>query len=312
MVNKQNIEAFYDYFDEVANILYTNYQKSYIDGMNEAFNFLLDNQFEGEYQTEDMERFEALKEEIVGLEFSSEDVRKAVQLGLLKGYKHTFSSNAQITPDTIGIFVGYLIKKLYHNKEIKSILDPLVGTGNLAYTVMNQLEKEIKLYGIDNDIVKCNLARNLGDLMDYQTEIFYQDTLTYYDNGFDLIITDMPIQTDDQAYLPYQVLNHHIDSLQDGKYLISVIDNDFFEKKDSHIFREEILKTGHIIGLIKLSETLFKNNPKSILIIRKQGKNVTPLKDFLLVDLPSFNEMEDFNKTVNQIDLWFSEREDVI
>lgn len=313
MVNKQNIEAFYDYFDEIANILYANYQTSYIEGMNEAFNFLLDNQFEHQYKEEDIKRMEELKETVVGFSFSSEEVRKAVQLGLLKGYKHTFSSNAQITPDTIGIFIGYLVKKLYHNKNITSILDPLIGTGNLAYTVMNQLGNDIKLYGIDHDINKCKMARNIGDLMDYETEIFYQDTLTYYDSGFDLLLADMPIYLEEkEAYLPYQILNHHMSSLSEGKYFISLIDNDFFEQKDSHIFREEILKTGHIIGLIKLSDTLFKNNPKSILIIRKQGKNVKPLKDFLLVDLPSFNDMEDFNKTVNQIDLWFSEREDVI
>jgi len=311
MVNKINVEKFYDYFDEVANILYLNYKKSYIEGMNEAFNYLLDDNLDGEYSNEDIEEITNLKEKIVNIKFDREEVRKAVQLGMLKGYKHSFSSNALITPDTIGIFMGYLIKKLYKNKTINSVLDPVIGSGNLVYTVLNHLSIDSKVYGVDNDILKCNLARNLGDLLDYENEMFYQDTLTYFDNGFDLILADMPI-TDDEPYLPFQIINHHLDSLQDGGFSLNLIENDFFERKGNKTFRDEISKKGYIFGLIKLSETLFKSNPKSILIIRKKGENVKPLKDFLLVDLPSFSDADAFNNTLNKIDTWISIREEDI
>ena len=49
-----------------------------------------------------------------------------------------------------------------------------------------------------------------------------------------------------------------------------------------------------------------------LLIIRKKQDGIEPLKDFLLVDLPSFNDAEAFNNTVNQIDTWISIREDDI
>ncbi len=311
MVNKVNVEMFYDYFDEVANILYHNYQKTYIEGMNEAFNYLLDGDFIGDYSPEDIEKISVLKAVVTNTKFSREEVRKSVQLGMLKGYKHSYSSNSLITPDTIGIFIGYLLKKLYKNSIIKTIFDPLVGSGNLLYTVLNHIEVDAKVFGVDNDLVKCNLARNLGDLLDYENEMFYQDTFSYYNKGFDLVLTDMPV-TNETPYMPYQVINHHIDALRDGGYFISVIENDFFEKSNSDVFKKEIDKKGYIFGLIKLSETLFKNNPKSILIIRKKGSDVVPPKDFLLVDLPSFNELEDFNKTIKQIDIWFSSREEEV
>jgi site-specific DNA-methyltransferase (adenine-specific) len=311
MINKENIEAFYDYFDGVANVLYENYKKPYIEGMNEAFNFLLDNVFEGEYQLEDIEKVTKMKEKVTNVEFEREEIRKSVQLGMLKGYKHTFSSNALITPDTIGIFMGYLVRKLMDVDSIKSVLDPVVGSGNLIYTVLNQLEISPKVFGVDSDLAKCNLARNLGDLLDYDNEMFFQDTLSYFDHGFDLILADMPI-VEDVPYLPYQIINHHFDALNDGGFFISLIENDFFEQKGSEIFREEIQKKGYIFGLIKLSETLFKNHPKSILILRKKGDNVQSFKDFLLVDLPSFNDAEAFNNTINQIDSWISSREDEV
>lgn len=310
MIKKENIEKFYDYFDFIGNLLYANYGKTYLEGMNEAFNLLLDDELDGTYNDEDIQLLVNEKAKIANISFEPEEVRKSVQLGLLKGYKHTYSSNALITPDTIGIFVGYLVKKLYENRELKTMLDPLIGTGNLVYSITNYLEKEIKVYGVDEDLLKCNIARNLGDLMDNDNEVFCQSTLSYYDQGFDLIVADMPHSEDDENYLPYQIINHHFMSLKDGSYFISIIDNDFFEKKNSQVFRQEIGKNGYIFGLIKLSETLFKTNPKSILILRKKGEGVKQLKDFLLVELPSFNDIDSFNKIINRIDLWMVNREE--
>jgi site-specific DNA-methyltransferase (adenine-specific) len=311
MVNKKHVEAFYDYFDQVADRLYHQYQKPYIEGMNEAFNFLLDETFLGSYSVDTTEYVQTLKNEITSTKFSREEVRKAVQLGMLKGYKHTYSSNSLLTPDTIGIFIGYLLKKLYKDTTVHSILDPLVGTGNLVYTILNHVEIDAKVYGVDNDLVRCNIARNLGDLLEYQNEMFYQDTFSYVDKGFDLIVTDMPISTE-IPYFPYQVINHYMDALVDGGYFISLIENDFFEKKGNDIFKQEIERKGIIFGLIKLSDTLFQSNPKSILILRKKGENVSIHKDFLLVDLPSFNDIDSFNRTIVKIDNWFQSREDDI
>ena len=163
--------------------------------------------------------------------------------------------------------------------------------------------------GLDNDLLKCKISRNVADIMDYDSEMFFQDTLTYYDQGFDLIVTDLPVSEDDKDYLPYKVINHHLDSLNDGKYFFAIIENDFFEKEDSKIFKNEIDKKAYIFGLIKLSESLFKSNPKSILILRKIGDDVEKPKEFLMVDLPSFSDLDNINNTISQIDLWFEKRE---
>ena len=311
MINKENIELFFDYVDQVSILLFDKEKQPYLEGMNEAFNFLLDDEFDKEYNEEIVSKIKEFKEQITGVNFQSEEVRKAVQLCLLRGYKHANESNALITPDTIGIFISYLIQKLYGTKEIQTIFDPLIGTGNLLYTVANNLNKDVKVFGVDNDMLKCKLSRNLGDLLDIENEIFFQDTLTYYDYGFDVIVSDIEDIFSDE-YFPYQVINHHMDGLSDGGYFISLINNDFFEQPKNDVFKEEITKKGNIFGLIKLSESLFKNSPKSILIIRKKGKEVREVKDFLLVDLPSFSDLEEFNNTINKIDSWFQNRKDDI
>ena len=127
--------------------------------MNEAFNFLLDDEFDKEYNEEIVSKIKEFKEQITGVNFQSEEVRKAVQLCLLRGYKHANESNALITPDTIGIFISYLIQKLYGTKEIQTIFDPLIGTGNLLYTVANNLNKDVKVFGVDNDMLNVPYGR---------------------------------------------------------------------------------------------------------------------------------------------------------
>ena len=229
MINRQNIEKFYDYFDSIANLLYSNYKLSYVEGMNEAFNFLLDDKFEGEYSLEDIAQIKEFKLDIIDVSFEKEEIRKSVQLGLLKGYKHVYISNAYLTPDTIGIFIGYLVEKLYRGRELLSILDPLMGSGNLVFTILNHLKQKAKIFGLDNDILKCKISRNISDLLEYDNEMFFQDTLTYFDHGFDLIVTDLPLNEDDNDYFPYKVINHHLDSLGDGDYFFAVIENDFLK-----------------------------------------------------------------------------------
>jgi site-specific DNA-methyltransferase (adenine-specific) len=213
-----------------------------------------------------------------------------------------------MTPDTIGIFISYLIQKLYVDDKVNTIIDPVIGTGNLVYTIVNQLNNEIKVFGVDHDFVRCNLARNFGDLMQIKNQVFYQDTLKYFDQGFDLSVMDLPINQDPNLYVPYQIILHHLDSIKPGKFMISLIENDFFEQKDNEIFKQEVNKKANIYGLIKLSESLFKSNPKSILILQKKGANVEKTEKFLLVDLPSFSDETAFASTIKQIDQWFETR----
>lgn len=309
-VNPKNIEQFYDYYDGTADILYRNYKVPYLEGMNEAFRFLLDDKMNGTYSVEDTQKIQKLKSDIIHIGFTKEEIRKSVQIGILKGYKHTRSPNSLITPETIGIFVAYLIKKFTFGIPLNSILDPLVGSGNLLYTVANNLGQNIKLYGIDNDITKCELSRNIGDLLEYENQVFYQDTLSFYNNGFECLIMDMPIMNQEDDYLPYKVLNHHIDSVIDGGFVFALIENDFFEQPKSDIFRMEIIKKAQIIGLIKLPEELFKSHHKSILILKKHKNLMKQLDHFLMVDLPSFRDQESMQRILLQIDQWIEIRKD--
>jgi len=311
MVDKIKVEKFYDYFDEVANLLYGFNGTSYIEGMIYAFDLLMEKaEVNSEFPDDIKLKVEEAIEQILQYKLNAEELRKSVQLGLLKGFKHANYSNEMMTPDSIGIFISYLIRKLYKDEKINSIFDPLIGTSNLVLTILNQLNQDIKVIGVENNEFSANLAKAFIDLVDYENEIFMQDTLTFLNGNFDLIVTDLPKDDNShQFYFPYGLISHHINNLKDGGYFIALIENDFFEKENSDIFKKQIDESAYIFGLIKLSETLFKNSSKSILILRKKGELVFKENKFLLVDLPSFSDLNNFNKVINNIDNWFKTRE---
>ncbi len=309
MKETNNIELFYDYFDSIAMYLYDVNKHPYLESMNLAFQYLLEDNIDFPLDEQGLAYVKQEKNKIIEVEFTPEEIRKAVQLGLLKGYKHMNVSNAFLTPDTLGLFMSYLIKKLY-DEPIQFVLDPMVGSGNLVYTVLNDIEQDARVIGVDNDKLKCELARNLGDLMDYDNQIFMQDTLSFFANEIDLIVLDLPIQEEKEVYLPYQIISHHLDSLASEKFMFVVIENDFFEQKQMEIFKKELDVKAHMFGLIKLSETLFKNAEKSILILQKKANKEDKLTDFLLINLPSFEDQEGMELTIQQIELWFKKRKE--
>lgn len=309
MKEENKMELFYDYFDAIAMHLYEVNKKPYLESMNLAFQFLLEDKVDEQIDDEDREFLQQEKEKIIDVEFTPEEIRKSVQLGLLKGYKHMNVSNAFLTPDTIGLFIAYLVDKTY-SEPIKFVLDPMVGSGNLVYTVLNSIEQDAKVIGVDNDPLKCELARNLGDLMDYDNQVFMQETLSFFANEMDLILCDLPIQENKKPYLPYQIIAHHLDSLASEKFMFVIIENDFFEQDKMDVFKQELDEKAHMFGLIKLSDTLFKNVEKSILILQKKEHQDDKIKDFLLIDLPSFEDQEGMSQTIQQIELWFNNRKE--
>ena len=310
MAEKTHVEQFYDFIDAVAMKLYETKKEPYLNGVKEALNLLMDDQTEEDIESDVINHFKALKYDIEGVDFNKEDVRKAIQLALLKGFKHLNVTNAMMTPDSIGMFIAYLLKKLY-KKPFETLLDPMIGTGNLIATINNHFSDGFMTYGIDDEPLMAGLARNILDALEMDHQVFLQNTLTYQGPLVDCIITDFPVKAVDQKeeYVPYQVVLHHLEHLKDNQFFIALVENDFFDQHRSEKFKELLLEKAHLYGLIKLDESLFKNHPKSILILQKKQDINAKIDDFLLVDLPAFTDEEAFNLALGKIEQWFKKKE---
>ncbi|QOR68993.1 class I SAM-dependent methyltransferase [Cytobacillus suaedae] len=256
--------------------------------------------------------------------FSNEEIRKAFQLLILKGMKNSSQPNHQMTPDTVGLFISYLITKLMEKKTSFTILDPAIGSGNLLTTILNQnSNKEITGFGVDIDDLLLKLAYVSANLQQHSIQLFNQDSLEQlFIEPVDLVVSDLPV-----GYYPNDIgaekfelraekghsYSHHLfieqsmKQVKEGGYLLFLIPNTLFNTEQAVKLNQYIKENSYIQGLIQLPISLFASESaaKSIFILQKKGTDVTPPKQALLVDLPKFSNKVAMNDIIERINEWF-------
>ncbi len=304
-VKLNNLELFYDCVDESNNFLYEVFRKPYF----ELIEMTVKNILAGEVLTEfedpnDLKKLKKIYAKIKNVDFTVEDVRKAMQSIILRGFKEMRIPNGNTTPDTIGIFMAYLITKMCPNKEI-SIVDPLCGTGNLLFTIANYLDKETKLYACDNDLWMTKFTSLTSDLLGLNTEVFLQDSLELNLSGIDSLVFDMPHEElKDNKYFPYEAILHYKNMLKDDGCMIGMVENDFFNYDKNQEFKKKLLEDMSIIGLTELPDEMFKAvKPKIILVLQK--RKLSENTKCFMVKLPSFTNVNSFNEALLDIEAWF-------
>lgn len=302
-----NLELFYDVLDESICKLYEIKKQSFLNllietGKNIVSQDVLNKEVTPEQKKELLDIYRKLDD----VDFNVEEIRKGFQLMVLRAFNEANLKVGDITPDTLGIFISYLINKLKGKVDKLKILDPVVGCGNLLYSVANHLDCDLHLFGIENVRELCDIASIQGDLLNYDIEIFCQDTLNNPFSDIDIVVADIngyDVKAfEKDYYFPYLCVLQHMASLKEDGYFIGILPNDFFEHDEEGFFKENIVNYGSVLGVLELPVNMFKANPKSIVIFSRQ-----PLesKKCLLVELPSFSDPNTLNKALIQIEDWF-------
>ena len=201
----------------------------------------------------------------------------------------------------MGYLIAYLISRMSSEKELK-ILDPLAGSGNLLLSIEQHLSANCQLFSIENNKLKTDILKSMADLTSTIVEIYFQDTLNIKMSDMDFVVFDMMQQFNLEPYFPYQVVLHHLESLKDDGYMVGLLPNDFFEHDIDKSFKNKLEGIGRVYGIIELPDNIFKSNPKSIIIFKK---NTLKDKNCLMVKLPSFNDERAFNDVLSRIEDWF-------
>lgn len=322
-LEQTKVESTFQLLDEMNELIQKQMDLTYIDSLTVALEYLFTNE-----QPEDMHDLlkQQLENKIKSIaidQLENEEIRKVIQLCILKGMKNATQQQHLITPDTVAMFVGYLVQKFIGKKEKISIFDPACGTANLLTAVMNQLKIDIKSFGSEVDPTLIQLALMSANLQQTEVEFFHQDSLRpFLLEPVDMVISDLPVgyYPDDVQAAQFELkadqghsYSHHLfieQSLKyvhDGGYLIFIIPNFLFESDQADKLNAFLHKHAHIVGLLQLPLTMFKseNNAKSILVLQKKGKDTKAPKQTLLVDLPSFKNVRATNDILSQINEWF-------
>lgn len=301
MVNQENVEKLFDIIDSAVAYLFEKKKMDYLTGLLETTKNILNQEISTELKDKDYAPLQEIYDKLDDLTFNSEEVRKAMQYLLVRAFKEIRMIN-QVTPDTLGYLMSYLINKVYKEKQI-AILDICLGTGNLLTTIANQLENPI-LYGIDIDPKMTDIARMVANMQDYDINIFLGDTLDSHFANMDLVIGDIPgyfIDEEKTIYFPYEAILYHKNSLKDNGYMFLIVPNDFFSH-DTGIFKKYFDEDLKMFGILELPDNMFLEEKKSILLIQKTKEKRDKV---LMVKVPDFKNQELMNNTIKKIEEWF-------
>jgi len=260
---------------------------------------------------------------------TKEDVRKAIQIAILKGMRKGSQPNHQMTPDTLGLLVGYFVEQIFADRlaaEKIAMLDPAVGTGNLLLTVMNLLDEKIEATGVEIDELLIRLAAATADLTEQPVSLYRQDALEdLLVNPVDAIVCDLPVgyYPNEEVALNYELcpsegmsFAHHlfieqsINYTKDGGYLFFLAPSHLFDSEQSKQLHKYIQKHAWIQAIIQLPDTMFANRAleKSIVILQKQGQDLKAPKEVLLAKVPNMQNKQALAMFFEKVKMWREEK----
>lgn len=326
----EKIEQTFTSLKEAVALLQKELQVSYLDALIETG----DNLLAKEVHVEDglptakvKTRLEELyaNAQLAGL--TTEQRRQVMQLLLLQAYKQEkIQANHQMTPDTIGFLVEYLLEKVLSKKQGLALLDLTVGTGNLLTAILSKLNQngwpKIQAYGVDNDDTLITLASMATQIEQISVDLFHQDAL----DGLllpkvDVVVSDLPVgyyPLDERvtqfktrakkghSYVHHLLIEQAVNQLKPAGFGIFVVPKGLFESPEAKGLLDYIQANAYLQGMLNLPQDLFasRRGQKAILLLQKHGSGAKQAKQILLGDFPSFKHKEQFQAFLGQIDQW--------
>lgn len=304
----EKFEVIFSYINEQAEQYEQNGNNTYLEGVLETLEEVLD-----------------VRDDWPGQEAKKEDIRKAIQIAILKGMRKNSQPNHQMTPDTLGLLVGYFVEQFLEEalKEGQlSVLDLAAGTGNLLFTMMNMFEGKINATGIEVDELLIRLAADTAELIEQPVELYHQDALQkMLVDPVDAVVCDLPVgyYPNEEVALEYELCakegmsySHHlmieqaVNHTKDGGYLFFFVPATLFESelaKDLHNY----LKTHTWIqAVIQLPENLFSSKAleKSLLILQKPSKQLKAPREVLLAKVPTMTNKQAMALFFEKVQMW--------
>lgn len=317
------IENLYDIVDEMTMLLVTHANLPYLEALCAASANVMVAHVLQEVDMEIEIKLFNLGKQLNETEFEVEEVRKALQLALLKGMKADHVSLDQMTPDGVALIIGHLVAKLIPSLAQLSLADFTSGTGNLLTAVLNMFEvSPVAIYGVDVDYKMLELSKMMADMQDYDVQFFHQSSArTMAIPPVDIIIGDLPTKGDVEVadvasklaaagcrYLPYLLIENHLNYLAEGGYAIYLIGNDFFSHVHAAKFHEVLTARAEIGMLLQLPEIFFKDasKQKNILVVRKHGEGLKKVQEVLVGNFPDFGNITEFRKMLTKLEKWIT------
>lgn len=254
-----------------------------------------------------------------------EDIRRGIQLAILKGMKQNAQPHHQMTPDSIGMLIGHIASKLAVDEHNLTLLDPAAGTGNLLYTVMNAIGNNVSATAVEIDDVLVRLSAVVAELLEHPVTFYVQDALRpLLVDPVDITVCDLPVgfYPDDENGLNYALMPaeghayaHHLfieqsmNHTKPGGHGLFIVPANLFDSEQSTLLHPFLKKQTNIRAVIQLPDSLFKSttHAKSILVLQKPSSDIVATPDVMLAKVPNMTDKRAMALFLQKIDMWATE-----
>ncbi|MCD8508680.1 MAG: class I SAM-dependent methyltransferase [Bacillus sp. (in: Bacteria)] len=323
------IEKLFYTLDKGASVYQEEFNITYLEALAEIGENMYQQSVPEELPNTSKNEIQGLLDQMPGQgNVTNEEYRRALQLAVLKGMKEGTQPHHAMTPDAIGIFVGFLANKvLAHEPEGQTavILDPAVGAGNLLNATINQVNRKCHGIGADPDETLIKIAFVSANLQGNTMDLFHQDSVaTPLVNNVDLVVSDLPVgyypnediakqfklrNDGGKSFVHHLLMEQAMNHVKPGGFLIFIVPNFIFETEEAKALHTFLKEEGIIYSLMELPKTLFKTSSmrKSILIVRKKKEEMQNPRQALMVELPSFSNETALRDMTQKISNWFDE-----
>lgn len=319
--------------DESSKILKEALEIPYLEALIHSAENLIDNgtvyNEEGLLSEDIVKELEEVYQEMDLEQYTPETIRQAMQIALLRGMKEDFvQPNHQMTPDSIGLLISYLIEIIAEPKEKIHVADLTVGTANLLLTVSHFLNqapnREIKLSGVDNDELMLSLASTNSAFQGTPINLVYQDALTnLLLQPADIMVADLPIgyypvedtitdytthfeEKGERSYSHYLLIEQAMNYLTEGGYGFFLLPSNIFNDEKVSVLVNYLQEVGYMQGIIQLPREIFANEDsrKSVFVVQKKGNGAAQIGEVLMSNAPDFKDFDAMKTFLGEISEW--------
>ncbi|WP_436956067.1 class I SAM-dependent methyltransferase [Staphylococcus sp. AS1337] len=256
-----------------------------------------------------------------------QDRRKAFQFAYLSLMQNEdIQANHQITPDSIGLILGFLSKRFLKNSEAMHIADLASGAGHLSASVHEVLSDHTLMHHlVEVDPVLSRVSVHLANFLEIPFDVYPQDAIMPLPfEDADVVIGDLPIgyyPVDDRSkemalgfeeghsYSHFLLIEQAITAMKPSGYAFLVVPSNIFEGENVKQLQNFIATETEMQAFLNLPATLFKNEKarKSILVLQKKETNVTKSVEVLLANIPDFKSPQQFQGFLQDLNAWMQE-----
>ena len=254
--------------------------------------------------------------------------RQVLQLLLVATMREDgLQANYQVTPDAIGMWVGFVVEQFVTAGEPVKVTDLTVGSGNLLATVaqvLGQQKNEMTASGVENDDTMLTIASGMAALLGLDWQLTLADAVADQPAvNEDVVIADLPVgyypsavptdfttQADDGlTYVHHLLIEQAIKALRPGGLAALIVPANLFESEQAANILKYLQGSDVFFqALLQFPEKLFTNEKaaKAILVLQRAGGDAVQATPVMLARTPELSNVAENKNFVSEITAWMT------